>query len=146
METDPRISDSLGGLLARIDEARCHLRQVVILGIGPYYSRMLFNAEVAYAEVISNYYLLDDDRITPQQELVLLDQGWLPPGATCHHACRLPHPNFHRSWRRPTPSADLAAALMRGLHTVWGESGQLSLSVVWRERPGDPSLGPPTAH
>ena len=146
METDPWVSDSLRGLLARIGQARSELRQVVILGIGPYYSRMLFNTDVFYGEVISNYYLLEDDRMSPQQERALLDQGWLPPGVKCHHGCRLPHPNFHRQWPRRTTSADLAAALLRGLQAAWGESGELVLSVIWRERPGDPSWGLPTAH
>jgi hypothetical protein len=141
-----RVFDSLVG---RIDQARVHCDLFVTVESGPYFVQLMPNHRTLYAEVVSNHYLKETDRLSVEQELRLLERGWTAPYLLCHPDCRSDfHPNFSRTWSAAVQSRRVALHLLWALLVATANEGEGAAAVVITSdlRATEPSSGAGPRH
>jgi hypothetical protein len=84
---------------------------------GPYIQILLEPDGSLYAEVASNTYLAEPDKLDIACEFDLLDSGWQLPGQT-PVACVPQTDNFWRRWTPPVPIGDVTLAMLSVLVDV----------------------------
>jgi hypothetical protein len=84
-------------------------------------------------EAVSNEFLSDPHRLTPEDELKMVDLGWASPD-----------PNFRQLWEAPVPVHVVAHRIVATLERVYRLQDPSKIAVTIGERKGGPALPPDT--
>lgn len=106
------LNDALEWMQGERDEG--DPRYVIVQAVAGYYVQFA-NTEGrtgVYAEAVSNEYLPEDKRLTPQQESELVQRGWFSPADTAT--------NFNRTWVGPEARTSAAVEARQTFRAVYG--------------------------